>query len=225
MPLLRVVPAQERLDPVVVTAVKADNRLVVHLELVQDRARAAVQHAARAARRPARASAARTGGSCLCCRASPCTSRRRRCEGTLPRTALSGRSSDMQMPTEARGVHLFPFDLSRRPRATASTRSAIVAASSELVTSSSRIANSSPPNRATVSVGRTAFCEPAGDLVEHEVARLMAKAVIDDFEVVQVDEHDADQRAVSAGASAANAPTRSANNARFARPVNGSWNA
>ena len=75
-----------------------------------------------------------------------------------------------------------------------STRSATSTASCERSTSSTRTANSSPPKRATVSVGRTAPRMRCGDLLQDGVAGGVSEAVVDRLEVVEVDEDHAHRR-------------------------------
>ena len=75
-----------------------------------------------------------------------------------------------------------------------STRSATSTASCERCTSSTRTANSSPPKRATVSVGPHGAAQPVRHLLQDGVARSMSEAVVDRLEVVEVDEDDADGR-------------------------------
>ena len=77
------------------------------------RGRAAFRREARGARPRARAWSARIAGSCPCCRASPCTSRRRRCEGA-PRRSWASEILVAHADADAgAGVHLFPFDHDR----------------------------------------------------------------------------------------------------------------
>ena len=52
--------------------------------------------------------------------------------------------------------------------------------------SSSRITNSSPPNRATVSYGRTWLAQPDRDLGEHRVAGFVAEHVVHELEAVEI---------------------------------------
>ena len=54
---------------------------------------------------------------------------------------------------------------------------------------SSRITNSSPPRRATVSPRGDAGAQALGDLLQQLVALLVAQRVVEHLEVVQVDEH------------------------------------
>ena len=77
-PRVGMVPAQQCLDAVVGAGPEPHDRLVVDLELVELECALKLGCAARAARRRARASAARTDGNCPCGPASPCTWRRRR---------------------------------------------------------------------------------------------------------------------------------------------------
>ena len=62
--------------------------------------------------------------------------------------------------------------------------------------SSSSTANSSPPNRAAVSVGRSAASSRSPTSRSTCVSDGMAEAVVDRLEVVEVDEHDAHRRAL-----------------------------
>ena len=50
--------------------------------------------------------------------------------------------------------------------------------------------NSSPPVRASVSVGRVSDDEPAGDVLQHLVAERVTVAVVDLLEPVEVDQQD-----------------------------------
>ena len=114
-------------------------------------------------------------------------------------SGVSTSSPTRQMPTLARGKTFLPLISTGRSSARR-IRAAASAASAEPATPSSRTANSSPPKRATVSVGRTAILQPAADLLEHLVARGVAEAVVDGLEVVEVDEHDRDLRNAAPGA-------------------------
>ena len=60
------------------------------------------------------------------------------------------------------------------------------------------IANSSPPKRATVSIGRMQSCSACGDVLEHQVAGRVAVGVVDALEVVDVD-HQHQRRLAGAG--------------------------
>ena len=86
--------------------------------------------------------------------------------------------------------HLLAVDLELLPRARAATAPLRRRRPRESVTPSSRTANSSPPKRATVSVGPDGGGETACDLAEDAVAGRMAEAVVDGLELVEVDEHD-----------------------------------
>ena len=77
-------------------------------------------------------------------------------------------------------------------RSDSRTRSAVSAASCALTTSSSRMANSSPPKRAAVSLGADARGQALGDLAQDLVAGGVAEAVVDRLEVVEVEEDDRD---------------------------------
>ena len=128
-PARRVVPAQQRLDAVVGPPLEADDRLVVDLELLRARARAAARRAARAARRRARASRARTAGNGPCCRASPCTWRRRRCAAAPRRPAKAGPRRSCRCRRSRAGRPACP-STSIGASSASSSRSAIIAASS-----------------------------------------------------------------------------------------------
>ena len=52
--------------------------------------------------------------------------------------------------------------------------------------------NSSPPNRDTVSESRTIGAQPLGHALQQLVAGAMTKAVVDKFEVVEIDEDQCD---------------------------------
>ena len=79
-------------------------------------------------------------------------------------------------------------------------RSAVSAASCALLTSSSRIANSSPPKRAAVSLGRMLRVQALGEVQQHGVAGGVAEAVVDRLEVVEVHEDHGQPGALAAGA-------------------------
>ena len=79
----------------------------------------------------------------------------------------------------------------------ARSRSEISTARSRAVSygrSSHSTVNSSPPNRATVSPGRITASSLRGDRDEELVAGVVAQAVVDVLEAVEVEEHDADAR-------------------------------
>ncbi len=72
-------------------------------------------------------------------------------------------------------------------RASATTLSATPWALSRSRTPSSTTANSSPPRRATASLGRTALAHPCGELLQHLIADRVAMLVVDRLEVIEVD--------------------------------------
>ena len=76
----------------------------------------------------------------------------------------------------------------------AAIRSAVSIASRSEAMSSSRIPNSSPPNRATVSLGAQGLLEPWRGGGQQLVADLVAEAVVDQLEVVEIEEQDRAQR-------------------------------
>ena len=68
--------------------------------------------------------------------------------------------------------------------------------------------NSSPPSRATRSLLAHGAAQALGDLDQQPVAGLVAEAVVDDLEVVEVEEEDGDGLARVRGAFAARRGTR-----------------
>ena len=78
-------------------------------------------------------------------------------------------------------------------------RSAVSTATCGSCTSSSRIANSSPPKRAAVSAARTLAGDALRDLEQDPVAGRVAEAVVDGLEVVEVDEQHRHPDAVAQG--------------------------
>ena len=60
--------------------------------------------------------------------------------------------------------------------------------------------NSSPPSRATRSLSRTDERRRWRDLLEQQVAGLVAVGVVDGLEAVEVEQHDRDQLAMAVGA-------------------------
>ena len=80
----------------------------------------------------------------------------------------------------------------------AAIRSAVSIASRSEAMSSSRIPNSSPPNRATVSLRAQRLLEPRRRGRQQLVADVVPEAVVDELEVVEVEEQDRGQRALAA---------------------------
>ena len=78
---------------------------------------------------------------------------------------------------------------------------ATLVASAWLSTCGSRTPNSSPPRRATVSESRNASLQPARDLLQQQVAHVVAERVVDLLEVVEVHQHH--HRGVAVAASGA----------------------
>ena len=76
-------------------------------------------------------------------------------------------------------------------------RSAVSTAACGSWTSSSRIANSSPPNRAAVSAARTLARDALGDLEQDPVADGVTEAVVDGLEVIEIDEQHGHPDAVA----------------------------
>ena len=92
--------------------------------------------------------------------------------------------------------------------------------------SSVRIANSSPPSRATRSPSRTELADPLGHRDEQRVAGGVAQRVVDDLEVVEVDEQDrVDLAAARRGRRRGPAPASCWNIRRLAAPVSESRSA
>ena len=67
-------------------------------------------------------------------------------------------------------------------------RSATPSACASSPMSSHRTANSSPPKRATVSLGRSSAAQARADRAQQLVAGVVAERVVDDLEVVEVEE-------------------------------------
>ena len=65
--------------------------------------------------------------------------------------------------------------------------------------SSQSTTNSSPPSRATVLPSPAAGAEPLGDFDEQRVADVVAQAVVDVLEAVEVEQQHADDRAPALG--------------------------
>ena len=78
-------------------------------------------------------------------------------------------------------------------------RSAISTTSRSEVRSSNRNVNSSPPNRATVSIGRSIVLQPLAERRQQPVAGGVTERVVDLLEVVEVEEQDRELRRPSAG--------------------------
>ena len=72
---------------------------------------------------------------------------------------------------------------------------------SRSVLMSARTANSSPPKRAIVSLGRRRLFEPGRDRDQQLVAGGVAEAVVDELEPVEVEEEDRDRGLASLGLS------------------------
>ena len=99
----------------------------------------------------------------------------------------------------------------------------IARASATVEPGAGSMANSSPPNRATRSSGRSCWRDPLGDRDQELVAGGMAERVVDDLEVVEVEEHD-DRRSIVRRRSrpgGARPPRRRPG--RFGSPVSESW--
>ncbi len=80
------------------------------------------------------------------------------------------------------------------PRTRRSAKSITVEGST---TSSIKMANSSPPKRAAVSVVPHSLEQTNGDLLQHLVAGRVAEAVVDRLEVVEVEEDHGDARVLA----------------------------
>ena len=147
----RVLPAHERLDADELAGREVDDRLVVARQLAARRCRGAARPRARAARRSPRASSARRPRSGSCPRPWPGTSRGRRCAaGRRPARAGHGAAA---MPMLA----LIETSWPRSERDLQRLEDALGTPIGDRLgpaTSSSRMANSSPPRRATRVAGR-----------------------------------------------------------------------
>ncbi len=104
---------------------------------------------------------------------------------------------------------------SRRVRRRATARASRGATSLETTT------NSSPPKRATRSSGSDGQLQPARDVEQHGVARLVAVVIVDRLEVIDVDEQDG-QRPGRVGDRRHAERRHSCSSARSAVPVSAS---
>ena len=82
---------------------------------------------------------------------------------------------------------------------------------------SSRSANSSPPSRASVSLGRMTSLKRCRDLLEQLVAGVVTEAVVDLLEAVEIDEQHRERRRCERAERASAWSSRSRNSARLAR--------
>src|SRR5580700_8038293 len=77
---------------------------------------------------------------------------------------------------------------------------ASVAAAMGSLASICKIANSSPPKRATRSVGLTVFLSRSTTCRQESVAKRVAERIVDVFEIIEIDEKDGERaRAAPAG--------------------------
>ena len=172
---------------------EGDDRLVVEQQLVARRAPGAAPARAPGAGPRGRASPRRRARSGLGRAPWPGTSpRRRRGSGRsalhLPVAGVGDRDAD------AGGDEVLgPVEVETAARRRSQTRSAIARASCSSVRSSTRIPNSSPPKRATVSRGTQVVAQPRRHRPQQLVAGVVAEAVVDHLEVVEVEEEDPDR--------------------------------
>src|SRR6478735_4329330 len=106
----------------------------------------------------------------------------------LRSTSPGGSTSATATPTLAVSAICWPATRNGSPPTAPVSRSAISATSWELPAFSTRMANSSLPQRATVSCTGTTARSRLG---QHEVARAVADRVVDRGEAIQVQEDDA----------------------------------
>ncbi len=138
-------------------------------------------------------------------------------------SAVSSPESLIAMPVDA------PSAISRPSRTNGAasarrTRSAAQIAPSSASGPVTRMANSSPPRRATTSPGRTELVSRLATMPEQLVADVVALRVVDRLEAVQVqEEHGRPRPRASATFSAVSTFER--NSDRFASPVSPSENA
>ena len=154
----------------------------------------------------------------------PDTSRRRR-PAAGPRRRRRRRWAPATAEADRGGDEALPRRRARSAGRTRARRSATAGPSaSSSATSSSRIANSSPPKRATTSPGRSAPARRIATAYQQLVARAVAERVVDDLEVVDVDEEDRrGRRRGSWRDGPAPRLRRARQRARLGRPVSGSW--
>ena len=189
--------------PTIVPAADVDLGLVVDAELAALRARAGARARARAARRargPCRGGRPRSGRGRS---PSPRTWRRRRRGSALARAPPRRRATTMPMLAPTASSWPATDDRVREAARGAGRRRRRPAAS---LAPSSSTANSSPPRRASVSLGRVTSPKRSRDLLEQLVAGVVAEAVVDLLEAVEVDEQDGQRLAASA--PSARAPGR-----------------
>ena len=215
---LGVAPAQQRLDADDREVAQRDHRLVLEAQLVRARAPGAGRSRPAGARSRARASPRRTPRSGRARAPWPGTSRRRR-RGSARRPARRRGparcrcwwSRSARSPTARTAGR-------RSPR---SARRVSIASRSEAM-SSSRIPNSSPPNRATVSLERSACFSRGAAAAQQLVAHVVAEAVVDQLEVVEIEEQDRGTATAGGPRRASACSRRSTNRTRLGRPVSGS---
>ena len=113
-------------------------------------------------------------------------------------------SSSARSPPRASAMPMLVVTKCSEPDSTngrakiAAIRSAVSIASCSEAMSSSRIPNSSPPNRATVSLERSACSQARGGRGQQLVAHVVAEAVVDQLEVVEIEEQDRGMRVLAA---------------------------
>ena len=181
--------------PTIAAGREVDDRLVVQPQLVVLERAAQLVLGAQPARSRGRASARRRARSGRGRAPWRGTSRRRR-RGAGPRRRWLARRRRRAMPIAGGHEVLAPADART---AAARARSDALGDRDRLVrrrrARRTRITNSSPPKRATVSPVRSALVEARGERAEQLVAGVVAERVVDQLEVVEVEEQDADRRA------------------------------
>ncbi len=202
--LLRVLPADQRLEAADLLGRGVDLRLVPEHQLaVRDALCAAPRPAAASAgrsRRCGRRRAARRRGS-----AWPGTSRRRR--GAAARSWPGRSVARTVTPIEASAASSMPSMIERVADRRAAPTGPVPSARASR-RSASTSANSSPPRRATMTSGGSTLAHPVGHQLQHRVAGRMPEGVVDVLEAVQVEDHQRERgarRAISSSSLASTA--------------------
>src|SRR5215216_770483 len=123
----------------------------------------------------------------------------------MARSALRRRWSAPSTSPSMRAMPILPLTCSSRPLTTngwrrpSSTRSATWTTSTSSLASSMSTANSSPPKRATVSLGRTQDRSRSATWISSRSPAAWPQAVVDLLEPVQVDEQHRHRRGLALG--------------------------
>ena len=220
---LRVVPAHQRLDRGEAAALEVELRLVVQHEL------AALERPAQLAARPAgggaprRPSPGRTAGSGGGPPASPGRARGRRCGAAPPGPCPS--PGKRAMPEARRGVHLLAVEVEGQGQARPGPCAPGPPPPPAPAASAWTRANSSPPVRASVSLARIRPPTRWATARKQPVAGIVAEAVVDVLEPVEVEAPSPRHRPARGARVASAWPSRSRSSVRLGRPVSASCRA